>query len=592
MSKHQRPTHRADSTTPTGRRVVATIAGLSAVSTSMGGAIVAIAPAADAAPAPGQDVLNDWGQTAAEVTNEVDVVVDADPRVITARTRYLRALAAYASHQAGRGDRCERVPQRAHSTRTLTDDARARSTLLSVQQRTYAAASRGRGVAAGHGEDRHVGHRRRTGTALHQGAVRRSARPAARSRRRSVPPTRSRSAGPRSPEPRATASSATARRSARPRRRRTSTPRWPTARPTATPCWRSMSPGGRRCPPRWWAHRPPRRPASPPPSSPPPATGAVTLAWAASSSATGYQVFRNGTLIASPTTPVARRHRADQRHLVQLHDQGGQRHRASASSAAVSGIPVATAPAAPTAWSRAPATTSSRSRGTRSRGCHRLLASTATDRCWPRTAATTYTDTSAVQRDRLQLPRRRVQAELRRVRGVERRRRPPRSRLRWPRRPDSRRRRATRRSRCRGPRSPTPPRTTCSAVASWSRRRRAPRTPTPRSRTVRRTPTRSRRSVRLVAVGRVGRRERHPGRTGCRGTDRAVRPGGRHHRDAHLGRRWPVRRRTASTRVPSSSRPRRRPRTRSPAWPTARSYTFTVTAMERRSSPPPRTRCR
>jgi fibronectin type 3 domain-containing protein len=76
-----------------GRRLVAVLVG-GAMATTTAGAVVA---PAGAAPAPGQDVLNDWGQSAAEVDQEVNVVVDADPGVTSARTRYLDALAAYAS---------------------------------------------------------------------------------------------------------------------------------------------------------------------------------------------------------------------------------------------------------------------------------------------------------------------------------------------------------------------------------------------------------------------------------------------------------------------------------------------------------------
>jgi fibronectin type 3 domain-containing protein len=77
----------------TARRVVAALVG-GAVATTSAGALVA---PADATAAPGQDVLNDWGQTVDEVDQEVNVVVDADPAVIAARTRYINALVAYAS---------------------------------------------------------------------------------------------------------------------------------------------------------------------------------------------------------------------------------------------------------------------------------------------------------------------------------------------------------------------------------------------------------------------------------------------------------------------------------------------------------------
>jgi len=76
-----------------GRRLVAALVGGAVASTTAGALVAPVG----AAPAPGQDVLNDWGQSAAEVDQEVNVVVDADPGVTSARTRYLDALAAYAS---------------------------------------------------------------------------------------------------------------------------------------------------------------------------------------------------------------------------------------------------------------------------------------------------------------------------------------------------------------------------------------------------------------------------------------------------------------------------------------------------------------
>jgi large repetitive protein len=75
------------------RRLVAAVVG-GAVATTTAGAFVA---PAGATAAPGQDVLNDWGQSVDEVNQEVNVVVDADRAVTAARTRYLNALSAYAS---------------------------------------------------------------------------------------------------------------------------------------------------------------------------------------------------------------------------------------------------------------------------------------------------------------------------------------------------------------------------------------------------------------------------------------------------------------------------------------------------------------
>ncbi len=77
-------------------RLVAATAGVGALASTLGATLLAVAPIAAAEPAPGQAVENDWGQTAAQVDAEIAAAVDADPRVVAARTRYLRALAAYA----------------------------------------------------------------------------------------------------------------------------------------------------------------------------------------------------------------------------------------------------------------------------------------------------------------------------------------------------------------------------------------------------------------------------------------------------------------------------------------------------------------
>jgi len=120
-------------------RAIATVAGASALATAWSGVLAAFAPAAHATPAPDQDVLNDWGQTAAEVTEEVNLVVDADVAVIAARTRYLTALSTYASLK-----QTQKVATAAHATalrtRTTADDARTARTLASVNAKVYAAA--------------------------------------------------------------------------------------------------------------------------------------------------------------------------------------------------------------------------------------------------------------------------------------------------------------------------------------------------------------------------------------------------------------------------------------------------------------------
>ncbi len=120
-------------------RAIATVAGAGALATSWSGVLAAFAPAAQAAAAPDQDVLNDWGQTTAEVTEEVNLVVDADVAVIATRTRYLTALSAYASLKQS-----QKVATAAHvsalRTRTTVDDTRTARTLASVNAKVYAAA--------------------------------------------------------------------------------------------------------------------------------------------------------------------------------------------------------------------------------------------------------------------------------------------------------------------------------------------------------------------------------------------------------------------------------------------------------------------
>lgn len=82
---------------PKRRKFGAAVLGAGTAASWLSVCTVAGIPSAQAAAAPGQDVLNDWGQSAAEVTVEVSNAVDNDTRVVAARTRYLKALAAYAT---------------------------------------------------------------------------------------------------------------------------------------------------------------------------------------------------------------------------------------------------------------------------------------------------------------------------------------------------------------------------------------------------------------------------------------------------------------------------------------------------------------
>ncbi len=123
----------------TARRAVATLAGAGALASSMGGTLVALAPAAAAAPAPGQDVNNDWGQSAADVTDEVTAAVEADPRVVAARARYAIALSRYASIKTVEGV-AYKAYRSALATRSKTDDVATSKRLKSIRAQVMVAA--------------------------------------------------------------------------------------------------------------------------------------------------------------------------------------------------------------------------------------------------------------------------------------------------------------------------------------------------------------------------------------------------------------------------------------------------------------------
>lgn len=102
-------------------RLVAATAGVGALASTLGATLLAAAPVAAADPAPGQAVENDWGQTAAQIDAEIAATVDADPRVVAARTRYLRALAAYARLKQDLSAALK-AQRAARTTPTRTDD--------------------------------------------------------------------------------------------------------------------------------------------------------------------------------------------------------------------------------------------------------------------------------------------------------------------------------------------------------------------------------------------------------------------------------------------------------------------------------------
>ena len=122
-----------------GQKAVATVVGVSAVVTSFSGTFIALATPAEAVAAAGQDVNNDWGQTAAEVTEEVNLVVDADAVVVAARTRYLAALSSYASLKQTQAVALHAY-RSAVTTRTKLDDARTLKTYQTISARVYTAA--------------------------------------------------------------------------------------------------------------------------------------------------------------------------------------------------------------------------------------------------------------------------------------------------------------------------------------------------------------------------------------------------------------------------------------------------------------------
>ena len=116
------------------QRATATIAGVSAVTASMSGLGIGLAPGATAAPAPGQDVNNDWGQTAEEIAAEIEAAAVVDARVIAATARCTTALDQYNSIK-----KVEAVAvQSLHTARlspSKTDDVRATTALAAVRAR-------------------------------------------------------------------------------------------------------------------------------------------------------------------------------------------------------------------------------------------------------------------------------------------------------------------------------------------------------------------------------------------------------------------------------------------------------------------------
>ena len=82
------------------QRTVAAIASATAAVSSISGANILMAPGAAAAAAPGQAIENDYGQSASDVAAEISAAVEHDTRVIAAQRNFENALRQYeASHQ-------------------------------------------------------------------------------------------------------------------------------------------------------------------------------------------------------------------------------------------------------------------------------------------------------------------------------------------------------------------------------------------------------------------------------------------------------------------------------------------------------------
>ena len=327
-------------------RAVAAVAGASALATSWSGILAAFAPAAEAAPAPDQDVLNDWGQTAAEVTEEVNLVVDADVAVIASRTRYLNALSTYASLKQS-----QKVAVAAHNTalktRPTSDDARTARTLAIVNNRVYAAAREV--VASQLAMSNLVTARTAAVRAQHYIQAPLVTLPTAPGGLTAV------GASGQVSLSWTEVGGATGYRVYRDGVQVASTAS-PSFLDTGLDNGTAYAYTVLATNLAGWSPKSVEVVATPnviAPSAPvglvaAPGDGQVTLAWTATPSATSYQVFRNGALVGSPTSPtfvdLGLSDAVSYSYTVQALNGAA----ASAASAAVSCTPVATAPAAPT----------------------------------------------------------------------------------------------------------------------------------------------------------------------------------------------------------------------------------------------------
>jgi fibronectin type 3 domain-containing protein len=322
------------------------VAGASALASSWSGILAAFAPAAEAAPAPDQDVLNDWGQTAAEVTEEVNLVVDADVNVIAARTRYLHALSTYASLKQS-----QRVAIAAHNTalktRTTRDDVTTARTLSIVNNRVYAAAREV--VASQLAMATLVNARTAAVRAQHYVQAPLVTLPTAPAGLTAV------GASGQISLTWTAVNGATGYRVYRDgvQIASTASPSFTdTGLDNGTPYGYSVLATNLA----GWSPKSAEVIATPnavAPSAPvglvaAPGDGQVTLAWTATPAATSYQVYRNGTLVGSPTAPtfldIGLTNAVSYSYTVKALNGAA----ASPASSAVASTPVATAPAAPT----------------------------------------------------------------------------------------------------------------------------------------------------------------------------------------------------------------------------------------------------
>jgi uncharacterized protein with FMN-binding domain len=121
------------------KRSMAATVGAGAAVASVSGAGVALVAAAASASAGtalavvGQDINNDWGQTPEEVAAEIRAQVAADPAVVDARARYVKALHVVDLRKADVKD-AVRAYKRALNTKSRLDDRRAKRNLADARQ--------------------------------------------------------------------------------------------------------------------------------------------------------------------------------------------------------------------------------------------------------------------------------------------------------------------------------------------------------------------------------------------------------------------------------------------------------------------------